>query len=112
MKKISAIIRPFKLDEVRAALMRAGAEGMTIIEAMGFSRCDGRTGTDAGGEYAGGPVPGIKIEVVVADSRVESLIEAVRVSAATGRGDDGTILISCVDRAVRIRTGEVDAAAL
>ncbi len=112
MKKIEAIIKPFKLDEVKEALHRAGVEGMTIIDAKGFGRQKGHTELYRGAEYLIEFLPKVKIEVVVEDGRVEQLVEAIRTAAYTGKIGDGKIFISSVEQALRIRTGETDTSAL
>ncbi len=112
MKLIVAIIRPFKLDEVREALMHAGVSGITVTEVKGFGRQKGHTELYRGAEYVVDFLPKIKIETVVTDDRVEAVTEAIQNSAATGKVGDGKIFISSIDSVVRIRTGELDADAL
>ncbi|WP_299237737.1 P-II family nitrogen regulator [Sulfurihydrogenibium sp.] len=106
MKKVEAIIKPFKLDEVKDALSTHGNFGITITEVKGFGRQKGHTEVYRGAEYVIDFVPKIKIEVVVDDAIVEKVIEAIITSARTGRVGDGKIFISPVEDAVRIRTGE------
>jgi nitrogen regulatory protein P-II 1 len=106
MKKIEAIIKPFKLDEVKEALHEIGLQGMTVIEAKGFGRQKGHTELYRGAEYVVDFLPKVKIELVVADSQVEQAVEAVMRAAKTGRIGDGKIFISSVDDIIRVRTGE------
>jgi nitrogen regulatory protein P-II 1 len=108
MKKIEAIIKPFKLDEVRDALTDLGIEGMTITEVKGFGRQKGHTEIYRGSEYTVDFLPKIKIEIVVADDRVDSAVQAIIRSARTGKIGDGKIFISAISEAHRIRTGEHD----
>lgn len=112
MKKIEAIIKPFKLDDVRDALQDIGVQGMTVIEAKGFGRQKGHSELYKGAEYVIDFLPKIKIELVATDSRVEAIVEAIQTAACTGRIGDGKIFISPVEAAVRIRTGETDDNAL
>jgi nitrogen regulatory protein P-II 2 len=112
MKLVIAIIKPFKLDDVRAALAEAGVQGMTVSEVKGYGRQKGHTETYRGAEYAISMVPKVKIEVVVEDSQVPSIIEVIQETAATGSIGDGKIFVADVAQAVRIRTGETDDAAL
>ena len=112
MKMISAVIKPFKLDEVRDALTALGIQGMTVAEVKGFGRQRGQTEIYRGAEYTVSFVPKIEIDVVVADDQAESAIEAIRTAAATGQIGDGKIFVIEVAQAVRIRTGETDAEAL
>ncbi len=112
MKKIEAIIKPFKLEEVKEALGEAGVEGMTVIEAKGFGRQKGHTETYRGSEYTVDFLPKIKIEVVVADERAESAVDAIVKSAKTGKIGDGKVFILGVDDAIRIRTSETGAKAV
>ncbi|RXF74833.1 P-II family nitrogen regulator [Hansschlegelia zhihuaiae] len=107
MKKIEAIIKPFKLDEVKEALQDVGVQGITVTEAKGFGRQKGHTELYRGAEYVVDFLPKVKIEVVLADDMVERAVEAVRKAAATGRIGDGKIFVSHVEEAIRIRTGEV-----
>jgi nitrogen regulatory protein P-II 1 len=106
MKKIEAIIKPFKLDEVKEALQELGVQGMTVIEAKGYGRQKGQTELYRGAEYVVDFLPKIKIEVVLADDQVDRAIEAIAGAARTGRIGDGKIFISEVLDVVRIRTGE------
>jgi len=106
MKKIEAIIRPFKLEEVKEALVEAGIRGLTISEVRGYGRQKGHTETYRGSEYRIEFVPKIKIEVVVDDSKVEKIIDAIAKTAKTGQVGDGKIFIYNVEDAVRIRTEE------
>ncbi|HXJ32589.1 MAG TPA: P-II family nitrogen regulator [Candidatus Eisenbacteria bacterium] len=106
MKKIEAIIKPFKLDEVKEALDRAGVSGLTITEAKGFGRQKGHTELYRGAEYRVEFLPKVKIEVLVDDAKSASVVEAIIEAARTGRIGDGKIFVSPMDDAVRIRTGE------
>lgn len=112
MKKIEAIIKPFKLDDVREALADAGIFGMTVIEVKGFGRQKGHTEIYRGAEYAVDFLPKIKIELVLADERVENAIEIIIQAARSGKIGDGKIFVSSIEQAVRIRTGEQDEEAL
>ena len=106
MKKIEAIIKPFKLDEVKEALQEAGVQGITVLEAKGFGRQKGHTELYRGAEYVVDFLPKVKIEVVVADEALAGAGEASRKAAQTGRIGDGKIFVSTIDEAIRIRTGE------
>ena len=106
MKKIEAIIKPFKLDDVRDALQEIGVQGMTILEAKGFGRQKGHSELYRGAEYVIDFLPKIKIELIAPDARVEAIIEAIQTAAHTGRIGDGKIFVSPVEQAIRIRTGE------
>ena len=106
MKKVEAIIKPFKLDEVREALSDIGINGLTVTEVKGFGRQKGHTELYRGAEYAVDFLPKVKIEVVLPDDLVEKAVEAIRKAAHTGRIGDGKIFVSNVEEAVRIRTGE------
>jgi nitrogen regulatory protein P-II 1 len=106
MKKIEAIIKPFKLDEVKEALQELGLQGMTVVEAKGFGRQKGQTELYRGAEYVVDFLPKIKIEVVVDDDQLAAAVEAVQNAARTGRIGDGKIFISDIIEVVRIRTGE------
>jgi nitrogen regulatory protein P-II 1 len=106
MKKIEAIIKPFKLDEVKDALQEAGLQGITVTEVKGFGRQKGHTELYRGAEYVVDFLPKVKIELVVADALLDNAVEAIKASAQTGRIGDGKIFISTVDEAIRIRTGE------
>jgi nitrogen regulatory protein P-II 1 len=106
MKFVTAIIKPFKLDEVREALAEVGVSGLTVTEVKGFGRQKGHTELYRGAEYVVDFLPKVKIEVVLADDMVEKGVEAIRRSAQTGRIGDGKIFVSTVEEAIRIRTGE------
>ncbi len=106
MKKIEAIVKPFKLDEVKEALHDIGLKGMTVIESKGFGRQKGHTELYRGAEYVVDFLPKVKIDLVVEDSMVERAVEAIQQAAQTGRIGDGKIFISAVEDVVRIRTGE------
>ena len=106
MKKIEAIIKPFKLDEVKDALQEVGLQGITVVEAKGFGRQKGHTELYRGAEYVVDFLPKVKIEIVLDDNLVEKAIEAIQAAAKTGRIGDGKIFVSPVEEAIRIRTGE------
>ena len=106
MKKIEAIIKPFKLDEVKEALHEIGIQGITVLEAKGFGRQKGHTELYRGAEYVVDFLPKIKIEVVIEDSMSDQVVEAIKAAARTGRIGDGKIFITTIDEAIRIRTGE------
>jgi nitrogen regulatory protein P-II 1 len=106
MKKIEAIIKPFKLDEVKEALQEVGLQGITVTEAKGFGRQKGHTELYRGAEYVVDFLPKVKIEIVLGDDMVEKAIEAIRRAAQTGRIGDGKIFVSNIEEAIRIRTGE------
>lgn len=106
MKKIEAIIKPFKLDEVKEALHDVGITGITVLEAKGFGRQKGHTELYRGAEYVVDFLPKVKIEVIVPDSILQRALEAITNAARTGRIGDGKIFVSPVDQAIRIRTGE------
>jgi nitrogen regulatory protein P-II 2 len=112
MKLITAIIKPFKLEEVRAALGEIGVQGMTISEVKGFGRQKGHTEIYRGAEYTVSFVPKVKIELVVTDAFVDKAVETVLRTARTGELGDGKIFVSTIEEAVRIRTGETDDTAL
>ena len=112
MKKIEAIIKPFKLDEVREALSEVGVTGLTVTEVKGFGRQKGHTELYRGAEYVVDFLPKIKIEIVVPDTAVEPAMEAIVKSARTGKIGDGKIFVTTVERVVRKRTGETDEAAV
>jgi nitrogen regulatory protein P-II 1 len=112
MKKIEAIIKPFKLDEVKEALNEVGMQGMTVLEAKGFGRQKGHTELYRGAEYVVDFLPKVKIELVIEDNLVEQAIEAIQQAAHTGRIGDGKIFVSTIDEAIRIRTGERGAEAV
>ena len=112
MKKIEAVIKPFKLDDVKDALSETGVKGLTVVEAKGFGRQKGHTELYRGAEYVVDFLPKVKIEVVVDDEQVERVIEAIQKAAHTGRIGDGKIFVSPIEEAIRIRTGETGAGAL
>lgn len=112
MKKIEAIIKPFKLDEVKEALHEIGVSGITVTEAKGFGRQKGHTELYRGAEYVVDFLPKVKLEVVVADALAEKVLEAIAAAAQTGRIGDGKIFVSDISGALRIRTGERDEAAI
>jgi nitrogen regulatory protein P-II 2 len=112
MKLISAIIKPFKLEEVRAALTDLGLQGMTVTEVKGYGRQKGHTEIYRGAEYAVNFLPKVKIEVVVASAEVDKAIDAITQAAKTGQIGDGKIFVSSIEHTVRIRTGETDESAL
>ena len=112
MKKIEAIIKPFKLDEVKEALQEVGLQGITVTEAKGFGRQKGHTELYRGAEYVVDFLPKVKVEVVLSDELVDKAVEAIQAAARTGRIGDGKIFISTIEQAVRIRTGETGADAL
>ena len=112
MKKIEAIIKPFKLDEVKEALQEVGLQGITVIEAKGFGRQKGHTELYRGAEYVVDFLPKVKIEIVVADDAVEGAIDSIVKAARTGKIGDGKIFVSTIESALRIRTGEKDEAAI
>lgn len=112
VKKIEAIIKPFKLDEVKEALQEVGLQGMTVVEAKGFGRQKGHTELYRGAEYVVDFLPKLKIELVVSDDQVEGALEAIQTAAKTGKIGDGKIFVSTVEQAIRIRTGESGDAAL
>jgi nitrogen regulatory protein P-II 2 len=112
MKIVMAIIKPFKLDEVRDALTAAGVHGLTVTEVKGYGRQKGHTEIYRGTEYAVNFLPKIKIEVAVASDQADKVVEAITAAAKTGQIGDGKIFIWDIDHAVRIRTGETDTAAL
>ena len=106
MKKIEAIIKPFKLDEVKEAIQDVGIQGITVVEAKGFGRQKGHTELYRGAEYVVDFLPKVKVEVVVSDEQLDTTIEAIRNAAQTGRIGDGKIFVSTIDDVIRIRTGE------
>ena len=112
MKQIVAIIKPFKLDEVREGLSEIGVTGLTVTEVRGFGRQKGHTELYRGAEYVVDFLPKVRLEVVVQDDRVEAVLEAIIKSARTGKIGDGKIFVLPVDQVVRIRTGEIDDAAI
>ncbi len=106
MKKIEAIIKPFKLDDVKEALQEIGLQGITVVEARGFGRQKGHTELYRGAEYVVDFLPKVKVEIIVNDDMVEKTIEAIVAAAQTGRIGDGKIFVSAIEDAIRIRTGE------
>ena len=112
MKLVMAIIKPFKLDEVREALTSLGIQGLTVTEVKGFGRQKGQTEIYRGAEYAVAFLPKVKIEVVIGDDLVDPVLEAIQKAANTGRIGDGKVFVLDVGHAVRIRTGETDADAI
>jgi nitrogen regulatory protein P-II 1 len=108
VKKIEAIIKPFKLDEVKEALHEIGVSGITVTEAKGFGRQKGHTELYRGAEYVVDFLPKVKLEVVVADDQAPRVVEAIAAAAQTGRIGDGKIFVSAIESALRIRTGETD----
>ncbi|MGH6957514.1 MAG: P-II family nitrogen regulator [Caulobacteraceae bacterium] len=112
MKMIVAVVRPFKLDDVREALMGAGVEGLTVSEVKGYGRQKGHTEVYRGAEYEVTFLPKVKLEAVVNDAAAAGAIEAIKTAASTGKIGDGKIFVLNVEDAVRIRTGEMGAAAL
>jgi nitrogen regulatory protein P-II 1 len=112
MKKIEAIIKPFKMDEVKAALMELGIQGLTVSEVKGFGRQKGHTEIYRGSEYTVDFLPKVKVEVVVTDAQVNAVVEVLLKVARTGKIGDGKIFVSAVEKVIRIRTGEVDEAAV
>jgi len=112
MKKIEAIIKPFKLDEVKEALHEVGIQGITVTEAKGFGRQKGHTELYRGAEYVVDFLPKVKLEIVVDDPLCERAVEAIQNAAKTGRIGDGKIFVSSVEEVIRIRTGETGADAI
>jgi nitrogen regulatory protein P-II 1 len=112
MKMIVAVIKPFKLDDVREALTEAGVSGVTATEVKGFGRQKGHTELYRGAEYVVDMLPKLKLEIAVTDDRVDAVVEAIVKSAGTGRIGDGKIFVYQLDQVVRIRTGELDGDAL
>ena len=112
MKQVTAIIKPFKLDEVRESLAELGVTGLTVTEVKGFGRQKGHTELYRGAEYVVDFLPKIKVEVVVADDRVEAVIDAIVKSAHTGKIGDGKIFVTSVEQVIRIRTGETNESAV
>lgn len=112
MKMITAVIKPFKLDEVREALSEAGIQGITVTEVKGFGRQKGHTELYRGAEYVVDFLPKMKLEIAVDDADVQRVVDAILHSAATGKVGDGKIFITPIERIVRIRTGEIDSDAL
>jgi nitrogen regulatory protein P-II 2 len=112
MKLVIAIIKPFKLEDVRDALLAVGVHGMTVTEVKGYGRQKGHTEIYRGAEYAVNFLPKIRIEVAVATNEVERVVEAIGSAAKTGQIGDGKVFVTSIDQAIRIRTGETDADAL
>ena len=112
MKQVTAIIKPFKLDEVREALAEVGVNGLTVTEVKGFGRQKGHTELYRGAEYVVDFLPKIRVEMVVADAAVDSVIEAIVKAARTGKIGDGKSFVSAIEQAIRIRTGETGDTAL
>ena len=112
MKLVIAIIKPFKLDEVREALTGLGIQGMTVAEVKGYGRQKGHTEIYRGAEYAVNFLPKLRLEIAVASEQVDKVMEALTVAARTGQIGDGKIFVTPIEQAVRIRTGETDADAL
>ena len=112
MKKVEAIIKPFKLDEVKEALQELGIQGMTVLEAKGYGRQKGHTELYRGAEYVVDFLPKIKIEVVIGDDQLTSVLQVIQDAARTGRIGDGKIFVSDITEVVRIRTGESGQAAI
>ncbi len=112
MKKLEAVIKPFKLDEVREALSAIGVNGLTVTEVKGFGRQKGHTELYRGAEYVVDFLPKIKVEVVLADNILDNAIEAIIKAAHTGKIGDGKIFVTPVEQVIRIRTGETDEAAI
>ena len=106
LKKIEAIIKPFKLDEVKEALSKIGVSGLTVFEVKGFGRQKGHTELYRGAEYVVDFLPKVKIEIIIDDELLESALECIEQSAKTGKIGDGKIFVSTIDQAIRIRTGE------
>ncbi len=112
MKKIEAVIKPFKLDEVKEALHEVGVKGITVTEAKGFGRQKGHTELYRGAEYVVDFLPKVKLEVIIEDALAERAVEAIQQAAKTGRIGDGKIFVSSIDEVIRIRTGERGAEAI
>ena len=112
MKKIEAVIKPFKLDEVREALSEVGVSGLTVTEVKGFGRQKGHTELYRGAEYVVDFLPKVKVEMILADSMVDAAIEAIVKAARTGKIGDGKIFVTPIEQVVRIRTGESGEAAI
>lgn len=112
MKLVTAIIKPFKLDELRESLSALGLEGLTVTEVRGYGRQKGQTEIYRGAEYTVNFLPKIMLELVIRDERVEDALDTIRRTAATGRIGDGKVFVRNVEKAIRIRTGETDAAAI
>ena len=112
MKLITAIVKPFKLDDVKDSLKAAGIQGITVSEVRGFGRQGGHTETYRGAEYKIDFVPKVRFEIVVDDSQVDAVVDAIKAAASTGKIGDGKIFVTSVERVVRIRTGEQDETAI
>ena len=112
MKIVMAVIKPFKLDEVRDALTRIGVQGLTVTEVRGYGRQKGHTEIYRGAEYAVSFLPKIKLEIACPTDQVDKVVETIAAAAKTGQIGDGKIFVTALDHAIRIRTGEADAAAL
>ncbi len=112
MKKIEAVIKPFKLDEVKEALQELGVQGMTVLEAKGYGRQKGHTELYRGAEYVVDFLPKIKLEMVVADDQASAVVDAIVIAARTGRIGDGKIFVTDVAEVIRIRTGETGSQAI
>jgi nitrogen regulatory protein P-II 2 len=112
MKLVIAIIKPFKLDEVRDALLAIGVQGMTVTEVKGYGRQKGHTEIYRGAEYAVNFLPKIRVEVAVSEEQADKVVEAIGIAAKTGAIGDGKVFVTPIEQAVRIRTGETDADAL
>ena len=112
MKVVMAVIKPFKLDEVREALVAAGVEGLTVSEVKGYGRQKGHTEIYRGAEYAVNFLPKIRVEVAVSEEQADQVVEAIGVAAKTGAIGDGKVFVTPIEQVVRIRTGETDADAL
>jgi nitrogen regulatory protein P-II 1 len=112
MKKIEAIIKPFKLDEVKEALQEIGLQGITVVEAKGFGRQKGHTELYRGAEYVVDFLPKVKVEIVLQDELLDKAVEAIQKAAKTGRIGDGKIFVSSIEEAIRIRTGETGSEAI
>ncbi|WP_217125690.1 P-II family nitrogen regulator [Hydrogenophilus thiooxidans] len=112
MKKVEAVIKPFKLDEVREALSEVGVSGLTVTEVKGFGRQKGHTELYRGAEYVVDFLPKVKVEVVVPDEMVEAVVDAIVKAARTGKIGDGKVFVSPVEQVVRIRTGELNESAI
>ena len=112
MKKIEAVVRHFKLEDVKSAITEAGVQGMTVTEVRGFGRQKGHKETYPGAEYIVDFMPKVKVEIVVADDLLDKVVDAIVTSARTGQVGDGKIFITSIEKVVRIRTGEVDESAI
>ncbi|BBD76909.1 P-II family nitrogen regulator [Hydrogenophilus thermoluteolus] len=112
MKKVEAVIKPFKLDEVREALSEVGVNGLTVTEVKGFGRQKGHTELYRGAEYVVDFLPKVKVEVVVPDEMVEAVVDAIVKAARTGKIGDGKVFVSPVEQVIRIRTGELNESAI